>query len=174
MPVSVSLTLAAVFLCRMFSVACSTGGSIALTDQLDALSSGFVVSGQAARPSRPAGELLGPAERPRVALGHWRRVSRVSTLRIVCQVYNYHLKASFRLLLSGHFLTLPLFLENKQHPFEVNKLFCVGSISCLYSVLCSLSSLRRHAGTCLSTQLEAYFREYRVCMYIHTYKFVFM
>lgn len=142
----------------MFCVACSTGGSIALIDQLDALSSGLLchlltVSGQAACPSWPAGELLGPAECP----------------RIVCQAYNYHLKASFRLLLSGHFLTLPFFLENKQHPFEVNKLFCVGSIGCLYSVLCSLSSLQRHAGTCLSTQLEAYFREYRVCVFVYTH-----
>lgn len=68
MPVSVSLSLAAIFLGRTFSVVCSTEGSITFTDQLDALSSGLscrllMVSGQAARPSWPGGEPLGPAER---------------------------------------------------------------------------------------------------------------
>jgi len=60
---------------------------------------------------------------------------------------------------------------NKQGPFEVDKPFHVGNISCLYSVLYSLSSLQRCKGIWLCIPLEECLREYHMyvsaCICIH-------
>ena len=59
----------------------------------------------------------------------------------------YDLRISFSICFHlGVFLPCSLSVENKWGPFEMNRIFHVGSISCAYSVLCSLSSLQRLEG----------------------------
>lgn len=103
----------------------------------------------------------------------------VSNLKRIYHASNYELKVSFHLLLSVHFLTGSLSLENQLGPSEMNRIFHVGNMSCIYLVLILniqnlISSLQKASRNLMNTllrhaQLEACLRCYHIHRYICTY-----